>query len=293
MRKRFLLTLTVLLPFCQIQTTEVWQFELKTGERLSDFCKRQQLSMQCNDFDPSNYSELEYLETYAWKQAKGIEKLEGLLVPGTYKTDEQNLDSALRAMWPATANRIRQLEATVKTTVAGKAGLDPAGILKLASIVEKEAVTNHSYGKVARVFLNRIEKNDKLGSCPTVEYALGYHRPFLLFKDLELQSGYNVYKRRGLPPTAIAAFSDEALEATLNPAEGKWFFFVFDWTKGTLHFAEKYSQHQANAKVARANYIEKYGKENMYKALPGVFYDYSEGEKRPEGPFDNGAAETR
>lgn len=291
MRKRFLLTLTVLLPFCQIQTTEVWQFELKTGERLSDFCKRQQLSQQCNDFNASQFSDLEYLETYAWKQAKGIEKLEGLLVPGTYKTDEQNLNSALRVMWPATVNRIKSLENTANATTAAKAGLTTAEILKLASIVEKEAVTNHSYGKVARVFLNRIKKNEKLGSCPTVEYALGYHRPFLLFKDLELQSGYNVYKRRGLPPTAIAAFSDEALDAVMNPAKGKWFFFVFDWTTGRLHFAEKYSDHKANAKVARANYIVKYGKTNMYKKLPGVFYDYSEGEERPKGPYTESQAE--
>lgn len=143
----------------------------------------------------------------------------------------------------------------------------------LASIVQKEAASGRDYDRVAAVFYNRLRKKMTLGSCPTVEYALGFHRPFLLFKDLELDSPYNVYKRVGLPPTPIAFFSDAALRAVRNPAAGDAVFFVFDWTTGELTFAEDYRDHIRNARRARENFKRKYGKKYMYRRFPDKYYE--------------------
>ena len=143
----------------------------------------------------------------------------------------------------------------------------------LASIVEKEAVSNRNYPEVASVFLNRLDRSMVLGSCPTVEYGLGYHRPFLLFDDLELQSDYNVYKRAGLPPGAIAQFSDDAYRAVLRPANTEDIFFVYDWTTGALHFAVEYRDHKRNAADARKNFIQKYGREQMYRRFNNLYYE--------------------
>ncbi len=144
----------------------------------------------------------------------------------------------------------------------------------LASIVEKEAVANRDYDLVAAVFHNRLRRNMTLGSCPTVEYALGFHRPFLLFKDLEIASPYNVYKRAGLPPTPIAFFSDGAFRAVREPSgDRELVFFVYDWTNGKLFFAADYRKHVKFAITARENFIREFGKENMYKKFPDKFYE--------------------
>lgn len=153
----------------------------------------------------------------------------------------------------------------------------------LASIVEKEAVSNQQYERVASAFLNRLSTGQVLGSCPTVEYGLGYHRPFLLFKDLELQSDYNVYRRPGLPPGPVAQFSDDAYRAVLNPARTRDVFFVYDWTSGQLHFAVEYREHKNNAARARKNFIERYGKDMMYRRFDDLYY-----EDLPESRYGKG-----
>jgi UPF0755 protein len=140
-------------------------------------------------------------------------------------------------------------------------------------MVEKEAVANRDYGRVASVFYNRMEGGSRLASCPAVEYTLGYHRPFLTRDDIMIDSPYNVYLRRGLPPTPICFFSDEALAAVKNPPESDLYYFVYDWTRAQLYFAESYQTHLENANRARANYIKKFGKESLHKIYYNKFYE--------------------
>lgn len=88
-----------------------------------------------------------------------------------------------------------------------------------------------------------------------------------------MDSPYNVYRKKGLPPTAISFFSKEALDAVMNPVINQNYFFVYDWTTGDLHFAKEYTQHKINAQRARKNFINKYGKGVMYKVFPDKFYE--------------------
>jgi len=102
------------------------------------------------------------------------------------------------------------------------AQLTPYQQLILASIVEKEDIAGKNYDLVASVFLNRLTWGDCLASCPTVEYALGYHRAFLTRYDISIPSPYNVYLRKGLPPTPICFFSDRALQAVRNARQSTY-----------------------------------------------------------------------
>ena len=156
-------------------------------------------------------------------------------------------------------------------------GLNAREQIILASIVEKEAVANTDYEKIAAVFYNRIARGDKLGSCPTVEYALGFHRPFLLHKDLEAVSSspYNLYEKTGLPPTPICFFSDSALEAVNAPlADDSIYFFVFDWTTSKLSFENvaDYGKHQQNAARAKENFRARFG--DIRKVSHDKFYEH-------------------
>lgn len=245
--------------------------EIEVDERMQDFCRRLEKRdlWKCSEFQEiaaqKPFAQFRFLPA----PRKHWNRFEGMFRPGIYKI---NNDAGLHDLI------LQMLEITKKDLNNMQAASQPDyRDMILASIVEKEAASNRDYKRIAAVFLNRLEKNQKLGSCPTVEYALGYHRPFLLFKDLDLKSPYNVYKRKGLPPTPIAFFSKDALHAVLNPAQSKHFFFVYDWTTGDLHFTAHYAQHKRNAQRARENFIRKYGRANMYRAFPDLFYESIDG----------------
>jgi UPF0755 protein len=70
--------------------------------------------------------------------------------------------------------------------------------------------------QVAIVFHRRLRSGIPFGSCPSVEYVLGSHRPFLTSDDVSIHSPYNLYKKPGLTPTPICFFSDSALQDALR-----------------------------------------------------------------------------
>lgn len=213
-----------------------------------------------------------------------IKRFEGLFRPGDYVfsteevhplPEERTNNYYKRALENAKVVIFRLLNGSKDyfASIKPRHGLSVYEQIILASIVEKEAVPNRDYDKIASVFYNRLRSRDRLGSCPTVEYALGYHRPFLTYSDVKIDSPYNVYERRGLPPTPICFFSDRAFEAVNTPLESDLYFFVFDWTKNEFKFAVSYDDHKINANIARSNFIRYYGRDALHEIFPGKFYE--------------------
>ncbi len=94
----------------------------------------------------------------------------------------------------------------------------------LASIIEKEGVEKET---IAGVFVNRLKLNMKLQSDPTVIYALGDNFDGdIKRKDLRIDSPYNTYRYRGLPPGPISIVSEDSLRAALKPKETDYLYFV-------------------------------------------------------------------
>lgn len=134
--------------------------------------------------------------------------------------------------------------------------LTPLEVITLASIVHKESVKVDERPRIAGVYLNRLKKNMKLQADPTVIYAIkestgDFDQVIrrVLYKDLKLDSPYNTYKNKGLPPGPIAMPDMSAIEAVLNPEKHDYLFFVADVKNFGYHlFASTLRQHNQNRK---------------------------------------------
>ena len=134
---------------------------------------------------------------------------------------------------------------------------DPAEVLILASIIEKETGQPEERGQVASVFVNRLRRGMRLQTDPTVIYGItngeGVLGRGLRQSELRRATPYNTYVIEGLPPTPIANPGEASLMAAVNPDETNFVFFVADGTGGHA-FAETLDEHNQN--VAKWRQIE-------------------------------------
>ena len=117
----------------------------------------------------------------------------------------------------------------------------------LSSIIEKETSLDYEKKEVAGVFYNRLKKGMRLQSDPTVIFSLTkgkkkFNRK-LLRKDLKYKSPFNTYLNKGLPPLPICFPGIKSLEATLNPNQNEYFYFVADPKINGHIFSKHYHQH--------------------------------------------------
>jgi len=118
--------------------------------------------------------------------------------------------------------------------------------LALASIVEKESSLTAERPRVAGVFVQRLRRGMRLQSDPTVIYGLGeQYDGDIRSRDLDTDTPYNSYTRKGLPPTPIALPGDEALRAATQPLETDELFFVATGRGDGSHtFSKTYEEHR-------------------------------------------------
>ena len=137
---------------------------------------------------------------------------------------------------------------------AAALGLSPEEVVALAAIVHKETVKSDERPRVAGVYLNRIRRGIPLQADPTVIYAIkhttGNYDTIIkrvLYRDLELDSPFNTYKYKGIPPGPICMPDLSAIEAVLNPERHNYLYFVADTSNFGYHiFAETLAQHNRN-----------------------------------------------
>jgi UPF0755 protein len=181
-----------------------------------------------------------------------VPSLEGFLFPDTYQIlpSEATPDRIIDLM----LNRFEQVALPVyQENQSGKPKVKVSlkDWVTLASIVEKEAVIESERRIISGVFWNRIRKNMRLESDPTVEYGLNIKQTPenpLTLEQVRTDSPYNTYLNEGLPPGAISSVGLASLKAALDPATTDYLFFVAKFD-GSHVFSRSLEEHEKALQV--------------------------------------------
>lgn len=170
-------------------------------------------------------------------------RLEGYLFPDTYSfgTDESEHEIIQRML----ENFNNKAMPIINEANSGKS-VDE--IVILSSVIEREAASDDDRGKVASVFVNRLNKGMKLESCATVQYILKERKSVLSTADTQIDSPYNTYRNSGLPIGPIASPGIKSIQAALYPEQTNYLYFMASKDRKTSVFAETYEQHLENMK---------------------------------------------
>ncbi|HYA32215.1 MAG TPA: endolytic transglycosylase MltG, partial [Thermodesulfovibrionales bacterium] len=123
-------------------------------------------------------------------------------------------------------------------------------VLTMASIVEKEAITDHERPVIAAVYYNRLRRNMPLQADPTAVYGVKGSSEKITRDDLLRRTPYNTYMIKGLPPGPIASPGLKSIQAALNPADVPFLYFVSN-NDGTHKFSVTLSNHEEAVKEYR------------------------------------------
>lgn len=178
-------------------------------------------------------------------------RIEGLIASGSWENIDPRADATeiLRTLITKSAQRFTAwgLEAENKT------GLTPYQTLVTASIVEREARLEGDFSKVSRVILNRLKVDQRLQMDSTANYTANVQNIDLGGAAYKDENAWNTYQHTGLPITPIGAVGERALNATINPADGNWLYFVTVDKDGKTLFTKSFDQHKKNRQVACRN----------------------------------------
>jgi conserved hypothetical protein, YceG family len=173
-------------------------------------------------------------------KAKNVKhRLEGYLFPATYDYyDGMTAKAIITEMVGKTdevlANYYDQIE---------QSDFNVHETLTLASLVEREGTNEEDRKKIAQVFFNRIDADMPLQSDISILYALGEHKEFVTYDDLEVDSPYNLYTNKGFGPGPFGSPSEEAIDAVLNPIPNNNIYFVADLDTGKVYYAKTLEEH--------------------------------------------------
>ena len=176
--------------------------------------------------------------------------LEGYLLPNTYFFYENSSTKNVIRKLKSEMDKIFNDDLVIKQM--SKLEMTKNEILTLASIIDGETNKESELKLISGVYHNRLKKGIRLQADPTIQYLKRHKRSKnkVYYKDLEIESPYNTYKSKGLPPGPINNPGKNAVLAAIFPEKTDYIFFVADGTGGHK-FAEKLSTHNRNVRAYR------------------------------------------
>ena len=170
-----------------------------------------------------------------------------LFIPNTYEVYWTMTADQLFTRMYKEYQRFWNEERMAKTK---KLGLTPTEVATIASIIASETNKSFEYPTIASIYINRLRKGIALQACPTVIFAVGdFSLRRVLKRHLAIDSPYNTYKYRGLPPGPIRLVRPEVIDAVLNAPKTDYLYMCANPDfSGTHIFSSSYSKHSAVAR---------------------------------------------
>jgi len=237
---------TDLLTAAQVQspTVRITLLEGWRSDQVVDYLAEQGLDMDIQDF-------ADLIE--AGKPPQGLDQrlfkdfpkkgsLEGYLYPDTYEIYRDISPEQLLVLLVGTLDSKMTDDLWFKVA---QSDLNFYEIITLASIVEREVFDSADRRIVAGIFLERLADSYPLQSDATVNYITGKKTTRPSHDDLEVESLYNTYQNKGLPPTPISNPSLDAIEAVLSPKQSDYYFFLTTLDNETI-FSRNFEEHLSN-----------------------------------------------
>ncbi len=186
---------------------------------------------------------------------QGYASLEGLFYPSTYiqpygesilpvlKLSRKKMDLTLNQIW--------------QTRDSGLPYANPYELLIAASIIEKETAIDSERRLISGVIINRLRLKMPLQMDPTVVYGMpGCGHVILKGRDIKIDSPYNSYLHKGLPPTPIAMVSEASLQAAAHPQKTTYLYFVANGHGQHVFSVEYQQQKNAIAHIKREENVD-------------------------------------
>jgi UPF0755 protein len=172
-----------------------------------------------------------------------IKTLDGYLFPETYFFDKDaDVQVIVKKMLGIFNTKITsQMKADVL-----KSGKSLNDIIIMASIIEGEVKTDEDRKIVSGIFWNRIKNGQALQSCATLAYITGENKKQYSEMDTKINSPFNTYQVKGLPPTPISNPGLSAISAAIYPTDTQYNYFLSDPQTGKTVFSKTYEEHVAN-----------------------------------------------
>lgn len=185
--------------------------------------------------------------TLAARYGFTVESFPAMVLPNTYEVywdmTVEELFDRLHREWRAFWNSDRRGRLP-------RTGLTESGVATLASIIQEEVRYRDELPRVAGVYINRLRQDMYLQACPTAKYAAGDFTLSRVFRGhTQIESPYNTYIHKGLPPGPIIFPELRAVDAVLNFEEHDYLYFCArDDFSGRHHFSRTGEQHMAYAR---------------------------------------------
>jgi UPF0755 protein len=239
-------TMSPLQIFNAIRLGKIIEYEITVvpGDSLREVGEK--LSSQAG-IDPAEFQKISTDKDFLDALDVDAPSLEGYLFPDTYRFPK---GLEVREVLSLMVDKLREKFTDEMTARALQLDISERDVLTMASIVEKEAITDDERPVIAAVYYNRLKRKMPLQADPTTIYGVKASREKITRDDLLRKTPYNTYVINGLPPGPIASPGLKSIQAALNPADVPYLYFVSN-NDGTHSFSVTLSNHEEAVRAYR------------------------------------------
>jgi UPF0755 protein len=187
---------------------------------------------------------------YAFLDNPDVKSTEGYLFPAKYEFEKEV--TAGQVVDRLLEQYLLETQGLEMAEAKERLDLTEDQVVTVASLIEKEAATPEEKPLIASVIYNRMRRNTPLQIDATIQYALKRPKTNLSLADLKIDSPYNTYENKGLPPGPICSPGRESIQAALNPARTDYLYYVLRADAKKHYFTKNYDDFlRAKAKAGR------------------------------------------